>query len=146
MFSQTPPAPILPMNVSAALDLMDIAPEELARQLTLLEYELYKKIKSYEFLGQSFAKKDRETRAPNITAMISRFFMVSDWVATEIVKQDDFKERVKVLQHFIQTAEVAAKFIAFLLVFIFTYLPFLLCEMVSLTLFLSFVIDSSAWL
>eukprot|EP01094_Clydonella_sp_ATCC50884_P016857 TRINITY_DN2846_c0_g1_i1.p1 TRINITY_DN2846_c0_g1~~TRINITY_DN2846_c0_g1_i1.p1 ORF type:complete len:1130 (-),score=536.32 TRINITY_DN2846_c0_g1_i1:96-3485(-) len=104
-FSQTPPTPIIPMNVTGSLTLMDIHPEELARQLTLIEYDLYKNIKPWECLNQSWAKKDKETRAPNILAMIQRFNQVSNWVATEVVKVEQVKQRAKVLQHVIEIAE-----------------------------------------
>jgi hypothetical protein len=105
MFGHEPPTPY-PVNVPAGqMTLMDIHPEELARQLTLIEYELYKKIKPWECLNQSWAKKDKETRAPNILAMIQRFNQVSNWVATEIVMAETLKQRAKVLQHVIETAE-----------------------------------------
>lgn len=105
MFSEKPPTPIIPMNVTGKLSLMDIHPEELARQLTLIEYDLYKNIKPWECLNQSWAKKDKETRAPNILAMIQRFNQVSNWVATEVVKVESVKQRAKVLQHVIEIAE-----------------------------------------
>jgi len=38
--------------------------------------------------------------------MINRFNEVSQWVASEICRQENLKKRVKVLQKFIEVAEV----------------------------------------
>jgi son of sevenless-like protein len=50
--------------------------EEIARQLTLIEFELFQKIKPWEFLGLQWNKKDKDLKAPNILAMIQRFNQV----------------------------------------------------------------------
>lgn len=76
IFSTTPPAPILPKNLTAAPTLLDFHPEEIARQLTLIESQLYRAIKPWECLGQAWAKKDKERRAPRVMAMINRFNQV----------------------------------------------------------------------
>jgi son of sevenless-like protein len=47
-------------------------PEEIARQITLIESELFNSIKPWECIGQSWVKKDKETKAPNILGMIWR--------------------------------------------------------------------------
>jgi son of sevenless-like protein len=94
--------------------------EEIARQLTIIEYNLYKTIKPWEFFNQSWTKKDKEILSPNILNMIKRFnkvciqvfqfvtcvFQVSNWVATEIVKGENLKARVGVLAKFVEIAEV----------------------------------------
>jgi hypothetical protein len=68
------PMPHLPKNVGAkSLSLRDFHPEEIARQLTLIEYSLYKKIKPWECLNQNWMKADKENKAPNIIGMITRF-------------------------------------------------------------------------
>lgn len=50
-FSTAPPKPIVPSDLSN-VELNDIDPLEIARQLTLIEYSLYKAIKPWECLGQ----------------------------------------------------------------------------------------------
>ncbi len=44
--------------------------------MTVIEFELYRSIKSFECLNQRWAKKNKETDAPNIIAMIDRFNLV----------------------------------------------------------------------
>jgi len=110
IFSTPPPKPILP-NVkkssasSNSFGLMDFNAEEIARQLTLIEFNLYKAIKPWEFFNQSWTKKNKEQLSPNIIAMIKRFNRVSGWVATEIVKTDKLKDRIAVLGKFIEIGE-----------------------------------------
>eukprot|EP01114_Cavostelium_apophysatum_P003195 TRINITY_DN1296_c0_g1_i3.p1 TRINITY_DN1296_c0_g1~~TRINITY_DN1296_c0_g1_i3.p1 ORF type:complete len:979 (+),score=384.94 TRINITY_DN1296_c0_g1_i3:893-3829(+) len=84
---------------------MDFNSEEIARQMTLIEDNLYKSIKPWEFFGQAWTKKDKETNSPNILAMIQRFNKVSGWVTTEIVKAENLKMRIQVLTKFIEIAE-----------------------------------------
>jgi son of sevenless-like protein len=55
---------------------MAFHPEEMARQLTLIEHDLFKSIKPAECVGQAWNKKDREKRAPNVLRMIQRFNQV----------------------------------------------------------------------
>jgi hypothetical protein len=91
--------------------MMDIDPVEIARQLTLIEYGLYKKIMPQECLGQAWTKAaTRNEKAPHIMAMISRFNHVSRWVATEIVKVENIKRRAEVLTHVINIAVVSSTF------------------------------------
>ena len=54
---------------SDKIGFMDIDPLELARQLTLLEFELFKTIKPTEFLDQAWLSKDKEKLAPGIMSM-----------------------------------------------------------------------------
>ena len=63
-----PPAPILPKNPKK-LKLLDIDPVELARQLTLMEAALYKKIRPMECLQRSREYKPGRS-SDNITSMI----------------------------------------------------------------------------
>lgn len=57
---------------------MHIHPLEVARQLTIIEHELFRKIKPWEFLGQRFSRADKAIKAPGIMAMIRRFNDVCD--------------------------------------------------------------------
>ena len=62
LFSKKPPVPILPRSLVTEPTLIDFSPLEIARQLTLIESELYRAIKPWELLNQSWAKKDKEKR------------------------------------------------------------------------------------
>jgi son of sevenless len=62
-----PPAPIMPKS-SKKLKLLDIDPLELARQLTIMESQLYQKIKPMECLQRS--REQKAEHNDNIAAVI----------------------------------------------------------------------------
>jgi len=88
---------------------IDLEPEEIAQQLTLLEFEMFSQVRDREFHNQNFKSKDPKTRkllAKNICRMIDFSNKVSYWVATEIVRHEDIRPRVAVIKKFIATAEM----------------------------------------
>jgi hypothetical protein len=72
----------------------------------MIEQDLFKAIKPAEFLDLSWQRRDKAARAPNILAMIKHFNKVSVWVYSEIVCQEDFKQRIATLRHFVHTSHV----------------------------------------
>ena len=100
--------PLLPPNMTFS-SLIELHPEEVARQLTLLEFDLYRAIRPWECLGLAWSKKDKETKAPNILKMIQRFNQVSQWIATEIVSTDSLKQRIALVKHIIEIADVRVR-------------------------------------
>ena len=105
MFDEKPPRPYLPMNLKSKLSVLDIHPEELARQITLIDSALYRKIKPSEFLHSGWTKSDKEARSPGILAMINSFNIVSRWVSTQILLQSDLKLRAITLNRVICIAQ-----------------------------------------
>lgn len=61
--AQTVPRPFLPKEPNFSI--WDVHPEEIARQLTLIEWKMWKEIQPWECLGLAWTKKDKEVRAPN---------------------------------------------------------------------------------
>jgi son of sevenless-like protein len=62
-----PPAPLVPKS-SKKLKLLDIEPLELARQLTIMESQLYQRIRPMECLQR--AREQRAENIDNITVVI----------------------------------------------------------------------------
>ncbi len=73
--------------------IFDFSDEDIARQLTLIEYCLFRRVRPYEFLNQAWSKKDKESRAPRLLAFIARFNVVSRWVSTVVVSPERVQDR-----------------------------------------------------
>lgn len=116
IFNSAKPNPILPSKPPSSLDEFFLAynPTEIARQLTLIEYQLYSAIKPSECVGQNWMSKRKEELAPNILAMIHRFNFVSTWFSSEIVKCSDLQKRTQTLKHVLDVAEVCKMIIYYI--------------------------------
>ncbi|KAI0766402.1 ras GEF [Trametes elegans] len=98
----TPPTPIVPKN--RKVKLLDIDPLELARQLTIMEAALYKKIRPMECLQRSREAKPGKT-ADNITTIIQLSNRIANWVAESVLAREDSQKRARVVKHFINLAD-----------------------------------------
>jgi hypothetical protein len=85
-------------------EFMNMNHQELAAQLTVIEYTMLRSVHMNEFRNQAWNKSEKETKAANIHALISHFNKMSFWVATEIVTSDQIKEQVKRITKFIKLA------------------------------------------
>ncbi|KAI8808455.1 ras guanine nucleotide exchange factor domain-containing protein [Cladochytrium replicatum] len=84
--------------------LQEITPEDLAQQLCLHDFRLFKYIHPIEVLNQIW-KKEADGGSPSLEFFIERFDKESYWVATEIVNVKDFKKRVNALKTFVLAAK-----------------------------------------
>jgi len=100
--SDMPPIPYVP-HFEGELTLLNIAPVELARQLTLSESAIFSRIQPSECLDQNWSKNGG-TKAPRIVALIDRFNLCSRWVTSEIVTEMDVNKRALLITHFIRSA------------------------------------------
>jgi hypothetical protein len=91
---------------SLKLKLTDCDPLEVARQLTLIEFDLFTKIRPREFVGLSWMKEDKEIKAPNIIKMVRWSNHVIKWLVTEIVtSKDSLRQRIQVFEKVISIAK-----------------------------------------
>ena len=105
------PQPILPKN-RKKMKFLDIDPIEFARQLTIIESNLYGKIKPTECLNKTWQKKlakDEPDPAANVKALILHSNQLTNWVAQMILTQTDVKRRVVVIKHFVAVADVSCR-------------------------------------
>lgn len=107
-----PPEPIIPQNFfSRRWDQwlpMELDEEEIARQLSLMDWEYFSKIRPNELLNQAWSKPKLKHRAPNVLAFIAQFNRTSAWAATEIMTAPNIKERVKVVTKLVKISEKLA--------------------------------------
>eukprot|EP01133_Synstelium_polycarpum_P008966 gene8966-10516_t len=76
-----------------------------AQQLTLREFDTFKRIQPVEFLNQAWNKPKLQYKAPNLLKMIDRFNKVSIAVSTAILSQPKLKARVKLIGRLIKITQ-----------------------------------------
>ncbi|KAJ3443842.1 ras guanine nucleotide exchange factor i-related [Anaeramoeba flamelloides] len=102
---ESAPMPITPKNIfSPKLELEHVDEEEIARQITLIDFKLFSQINSCEFLKLAWRNEKYKHRAPNLIALNKRFNDLTEWVVTTILQCDKLRKRTKVLIRFIKIA------------------------------------------
>ncbi|KAJ6584771.1 ras guanine nucleotide exchange factor domain-containing protein [Mycena capillaripes] len=97
-----PPPPLVPKS-SKKLKLLDIEPLELARQLTIMESQLYQRIRPMECLQR--AREQRTENIDNITVVIQTSNKIALWVAESILSKEDSRRRAGAVKHLISVAD-----------------------------------------
>lgn len=97
------PGPTVPkVKDPSRLNLSNIDPTELARQLTLADVELFRRIEPNELINLNW----QSGLGPNIDALTRRTQTLSDWIRSEVVGTPHFKERVLNLSRAIVLCDV----------------------------------------
>lgn len=109
-YSMDPPA-IYPVPDAFSLDssVLEIHPEEFARQISLVEHSLFRNIRFRELLAVRWTKSSKHTESPNVLAMISFTNNFVNWVVTEILKCEDLKTRSVTISRFVTIAKICVK-------------------------------------
>lgn len=96
------PVPIYPTNYNS---IRDIHPKEFARQLSIIEYDLFRSIKPFELLDVNWTKKDKEAKSPNVLKMINFSNHVVKFIINEVLLEDDFRARALTINRLIYIAK-----------------------------------------
>lgn len=96
------------LEASFPYDLLTVHPLELARQATLIEWEIFKRIKPNEFTTVGWMKKDQKTKlklSPNLVEMMNMSNKMTNWYTKWIVDTISLDERVAVILRLLDIAE-----------------------------------------
>ena len=99
------PRPIYPKD-SLDYVFLDFDALELARQITLMDHELFCKIKPREFIGVNWLKEGKEIKAANLLTYLSWERHLVNWLVTEIVSNGNPKIQLQILEKIISIAQV----------------------------------------
>ena len=102
--SHVPPVtrpPLLPRVPTTTSVLVRVDPVEIARQLTLVESRMYGAIRQTELVDGAHMSEDKDTLAPNVSALVAHHNAVSRWVEASILEPTKTKERASVIKLFI---------------------------------------------
>ncbi|WVF72599.1 hypothetical protein IAT40_007417 [Kwoniella sp. CBS 6097] len=101
----SPPAPLLPRVAGRQLRLTDVAPLEIARQLTIIEFIHFQRIKPSECLNRAWADEHSGSiNAPNVRNVILTANRMAGWVALHILSSKDTRQRATAMKVLIQVA------------------------------------------
>ena len=73
-------------------------PHDIAQQIVLMDYWVFRAIKPREFIGQAWKKKDRWLRASNLLRMMNQINSICRWIQS-------VKERSKMIKYMILIAK-----------------------------------------
>eukprot|EP01124_Arcella_intermedia_P014875 TRINITY_DN21427_c0_g1_i1.p1 TRINITY_DN21427_c0_g1~~TRINITY_DN21427_c0_g1_i1.p1 ORF type:complete len:578 (-),score=166.60 TRINITY_DN21427_c0_g1_i1:58-1791(-) len=99
-----PPPSIEPIK-HGKLCLMDMDSLEVARQITLIEHNMYRDVKPWECLGLPWTKTEKDKLAPNLSKTIKWFNTVTYWVQTEVLTEVKNKQRAAKIAKFLEICE-----------------------------------------
>ncbi|BFU20685.1 Ras guanine nucleotide exchange factor, putative [Entamoeba histolytica HM-1:IMSS-B] len=96
-----PDEPIFPTEFFISCE-----PKEIARQLTMIDYGMYKKVKQSELLENlpSVMKRNKICRYSHVIEMVNRIDEIANWTATTILMFADMNNRVAMMMKFIEVA------------------------------------------
>eukprot|EP01128_Nolandella_sp_AFSM9_P005129 TRINITY_DN2435_c0_g1_i2.p1 TRINITY_DN2435_c0_g1~~TRINITY_DN2435_c0_g1_i2.p1 ORF type:complete len:430 (+),score=51.52 TRINITY_DN2435_c0_g1_i2:118-1290(+) len=86
-------------------DISAVPSEVIAKQLTQLESDLFRKITPNELLFGNWKRSNKSELCPNIVVFINWFNRMTDWIISEVVMGLTVKRRARLLKKFINVAD-----------------------------------------
>jgi len=97
------PLALKEIPIKKSFKLSNITAEELAEQITLMDFATFSRIRARECIGQCWKKKKEES--PNILAMIKQFNQLTVLVQLQILKEKSLRDRGKAIKRVIKMGD-----------------------------------------
>jgi len=102
-----PPLPERPEKIENMI--LEISADEIARVMTLLDYELFSRIDPLEFYHNIF--KSKNLNISNLNTFVNRFNEINMWVITEVCSKDNVHKRFYTIKKLIEVCSVSLPFL-----------------------------------
>ncbi|KNC55228.1 uncharacterized protein AMSG_10857 [Thecamonas trahens ATCC 50062] len=96
-------APV-PRLVGGPMSLVTVDATEVARQLTLVESHLYRRVTAEQLVGLGWTKADKDRRSPDVMRVFDHFNRVGAWVQASILEPVRASGRAERVEKFIAIA------------------------------------------
>ncbi|XP_066917873.1 rap guanine nucleotide exchange factor 6-like isoform X2 [Clytia hemisphaerica] len=93
----------------ANLTLLQLSPLEIAKELSLQDFDLFKNVDSREYIYNLFEEKN-ERKSKNLRSVEQTTNVEMYWVISEICNEHNITKRVKLLKYFIKVAKFCKDF------------------------------------
>lgn len=93
----------------ANLTLLQLSPLDIAKELSLQDFELFRNVDSREYIYNLFEEKN-ERKSKNLRCVEQTTNTEMFWVISEICLEHNITKRVKLLKHFIKVAKLCKDF------------------------------------
>jgi hypothetical protein len=80
--------------------------EELARQMTLVDFHIYKSIQVHELLNTAWSSDKLKHQSPNVTSLLGRLNNISNFICSLILWQERKRDRVAMLSKFMRIGQI----------------------------------------
>jgi hypothetical protein len=98
-------APMFMCTEEPTMKFVEISAMRVASQLTLIEHEVFSRIKPFELVGQKWTKRNKRDIAPGICTFIEKFNLTTRWVVFEVLTPPQPRQRAIMIEKFIRIAE-----------------------------------------
>jgi hypothetical protein len=98
-------SPTIRKDPKTGSSLKDMDPKDVARQLTLIEYQLYSQIEHDELLDAKWSVAKVRHLSPHLNTFVERFNHMSYWISSIILRQSGLQERGRTLINLIRVED-----------------------------------------
>lgn len=99
-----------PPNISDVnINVFEVDPKDIARQMCLMNAKIFKKITQDELLSLAWNKPNKRIKAPNIVLMTEQFNKITLWVSNDILSSSLPSERTQKISKFIYIEKACLK-------------------------------------
>ena len=100
--------PILPKNIfSPHLTLFEVSVVEVARQLTILSFQLFHRINVGDIVSKEW--REQQKISPHVSALLERTSLLTRWVTSTILQGISIEERASHIVYFANLVEELVK-------------------------------------